>query len=210
MRKLKTLAANQLCGPIGRRLQRPGNLAVLKAQSDDALAFLKQQDYLLKSGVIAQRDYDIANTAYKSAVARYDQAAAQVNQAVVSQQSAAGSGMASSQAQLQQSQAQVQSSQAQVQQAQAQVQQAQAALSLAEINLRNKYSMPIDGRLYRAMWTWARQCSIFRRRRVRLLTYGDAGPSNIDQLTLACGKQPRACSSLSRHFSRSFSGRLKR
>src|SRR6266550_8975485 len=59
------------------------NLAVLKAQSDDALAFLKQQDYLLKSGVIAQRDYDIANTAYKAAVARYDQAAAQVNQAVV-------------------------------------------------------------------------------------------------------------------------------
>src|SRR6266404_501244 len=110
------------------------NLAVLKAQSDDALTFLKQQDYLLKSGVIAQRDYDIANTAYKAAVARYDQAAAQVNQAIVSQQSAAGSGMAQSQAQLQQSQAQVQSSQAQVQQAQAQVQQAQAALSLAEIN----------------------------------------------------------------------------
>jgi HlyD family secretion protein len=122
------------------------NLAVLKAQSDDALAYLKQQDYLLKSGVIAQRDYDLANTAYKAAVARYDQAAAQVNQAVVSQQSAAGSGMAQSQAQLQQSQAQVQSSQAQVQQAQAQVQQAQAALSLAEINLTHTtIQSPIDG-----------------------------------------------------------------
>jgi HlyD family secretion protein len=122
------------------------NLAVLKAQSDDALAFLRQQDYLLKSGVIAQRDYDIANTAYKSAHARYDQAAAQVNQAVVSEQSAAGSGMAQSQAQLQQSQAQVQSSQAQVQQAQAQVQQAQAALSLAEINLTHTtIQSPIDG-----------------------------------------------------------------
>jgi len=122
------------------------NLAVLKAQSEDALAYLKQQDYLLKSGVIAQRDYDIANTAYKAAVARYDQAAAQVNQAVVSQQSAAGSGMAQSQAQLQQSQAQVQSSQAQVQQAQAQVQQAQAALSLAEINLTHTtIQSPIDG-----------------------------------------------------------------
>ncbi len=122
------------------------NLAVLKAQSDDALAFLRQQDYLLKSGVIAQRDYDIANTAYKAAVARYDQAAAQVNQAIVSQQSAAGSGMAQSQAQLQQSQAQVQSSQAQVQQAQAQVQQAQAALSLAEINLTHTtIQSPIDG-----------------------------------------------------------------
>ena len=122
------------------------NLAVLKAQSDDALAFLKQQEYLLKSGVIAQRDYDISNTAYKSAVARYDQAAAQVNQAVVSQQSAAGAGMAQSQAQLQQSQAQVQSSQAQVQQAEAQVQQAQAALSLAEINLTHTtIQSPIDG-----------------------------------------------------------------
>jgi len=122
------------------------NLAVLKAQSDDALTFLKQQDYLLKSGVIAQRDYDMANTAYKAAVARYDQAAAQVNQAVVSQQSAAGSGMAQSQAQLQQSQAQVQSSQAQVQQAEAQVQQAQAALSLAEINLTHTtIQSPIDG-----------------------------------------------------------------
>ena len=122
------------------------NLAVLKAQSDDALAFLKQQEYLLKSGVIAQRDYDISNTAYKSALARYDQAAAQVNQAVVSQQSAAGSGMAQSQAQLQQSQAQVQSSQAQVQQAEAQVQQAQAALSLAEINLTHTtIQSPIDG-----------------------------------------------------------------
>src|SRR4029079_7383213 len=122
------------------------NLAVLKAQSDDALAFLKQQEYLLKSGVIAQRDYDISNTAYKSAVARYDQAAAQVNQAVVGQQSAAGAGMAQSQAQLQQSQAQVQSSQAGVQQAEAQVQQAQAALSLAEINLTHTtIQSPIDG-----------------------------------------------------------------
>ncbi len=122
------------------------NLAVLKAQSDDAISYLKQQDYLLKSGVIAQRDYDMANTAYKSALARYDQAASQVNQAVVSQQSAAGAGMAQSQAQLQQSQAQVQQSQAQVQQAEAQVQQAQAALSLAEINLKHTtIQSPIDG-----------------------------------------------------------------
>src|SRR6266705_4413788 len=35
------------------------NLAVLKAQVDDALAFLKQQESLMKSGVIAQRDYDL-------------------------------------------------------------------------------------------------------------------------------------------------------
>ena len=122
------------------------NLAVLKAQQDDALAFLKQQDYLMKSGVIAQRDYDLANTAYKTAEARYNQAAAQLNQAVLSEQSSAGSGIAQSQAQLQQSQAQVQQSQAQVQQAQAQVQQAEAALRLAEVNLAHTtITSPIDG-----------------------------------------------------------------
>ena len=143
----KTLAAkSNVQGEQANVSGAQANLAVLKAQSDDALSFLKQQEYLLKSGVIAQRDYDMANTAYKAALARYDQAAAQVNQAVVSQQSAAGSGMAQSQAQLQQSQAQVQSSQAQVQQAQAQVQQAQAALSLAEINLTHTtIQSPIDG-----------------------------------------------------------------
>jgi HlyD family secretion protein len=143
----KTLAAKSTVqGETAGVSSAQANLAVLKAQSDDALAFLKQQDYLLKSGVIAQRDYDMANTAYKAALARYDQAAAQVNQAVVSQQSAAGAGISQSQAQLQQSQAQVQSSQAQVQQAEAQVQQAQAALSLAEINLTHTtIQSPIDG-----------------------------------------------------------------
>ena len=122
------------------------NQAVLKAQLDDALAFLKQQEYLMKSGVIAQRDYDLANTAYKTAEARYNQAAAQVNQAVLSERSSAGAGVAQSQAQVQQTQAQVQQSQAQVQQAQAQVQQAQAALQLAEVNLAHTtITSPIDG-----------------------------------------------------------------
>jgi HlyD family secretion protein len=122
------------------------NLAVLKAQQDDALSLLKQQESLLKSGVIAQRDYDTAKTAYQAAEARYNQAAAQVNMAVYSEQSASGAGIASSQAQVQQSQAQVQQSQAQVQQAQAQVQQAQAALSLAEVNLSHTtITSPIDG-----------------------------------------------------------------
>src|SRR6267378_2698316 len=108
------------------------NLAVLKAQLDDALAFLKQQDYLMKSGVIAQRDYDLANTAYKTAEARYNQAAAQLNQAVLSQQSSAGSGIAQSTAQVRQSQAQVQ--------------QAEAALRLAEVNLAHTtITSPIDG-----------------------------------------------------------------
>src|SRR4029079_222055 len=122
------------------------NVAVLKAQLDDALAFLKQQESLMKSGVIAQRDYDLANTAYKTAEARYNQAAAQLNQAVLSQQSSASSGVAQSAAQIQQSQAQVQQSQAQVQQAQAQVQQAEAALRLAEVNLAHTtITSPIDG-----------------------------------------------------------------
>lgn len=122
------------------------NSSVLKAQLDDALAFLKQQDYLMKSGVIAQRDYDLANTAYKTAEARYNQANAQLNQAVLSEKSSASSGIAQSQAQVQQSQAQVQQSQAQVQQAQAQVQQAEAALRLAEVNLAHTtITSPIDG-----------------------------------------------------------------
>ena len=122
------------------------NLAVLKAQQDDALSLLKQQESLLKSGVIAQRDYDTARTAYQAAEARYNQAAAQVNMAVYTEQSAAGAGIAQSQAQVQQSQAQVQQTQAQVQQAQAQVQQAEAALRLAEVNLTHLTIVsPIDG-----------------------------------------------------------------
>src|SRR6266540_362471 len=108
------------------------NLAVLKAQLDDALAFVKQQDYLMKSGVIAQRDYDLANTSYKTAEARYNQAAAQLNQAVLSERSSADSGIAQSQAQVQQSQAQVQ--------------QTEAALRLAEVNLAHTtITSPIDG-----------------------------------------------------------------
>lgn len=115
-------------------------------QIANSVAFTKPAEYLMKSGVIAQRDYDLANTAYKTAEARYNQAAAQLNQAVLSEQSSAGSGIAQSQAQVQQSQAQVQQSQAQVQQAQAQVQQAEAALRLAEVNLAHTtISSPIDG-----------------------------------------------------------------
>ncbi|HKR60773.1 MAG TPA: efflux RND transporter periplasmic adaptor subunit [Pyrinomonadaceae bacterium] len=122
------------------------NVAVLKAQQDDAMSFLKQQEALVQSGVIAQRELDVAKTSYKTAEARYDQAVAQLNQAKLSQQSSASSGVAQSQAQLQQSQAQVQQSQAQVQQAQAQVQQAEAALQLAEVNLSHTtITSPIDG-----------------------------------------------------------------
>lgn len=122
------------------------NVAVLKAQQDDALSLLKQQESLLKAGVIAQRDYDVAMTGYKTAEARYNQAVAQLNQAKLSEQSSASAGIASSQAAVEQSQAQVQQAQAQVQQNTAQVQQAQAALSLAEVNLSHTtITSPIDG-----------------------------------------------------------------
>jgi HlyD family secretion protein len=122
------------------------NLAVLKAQQDDAMSYLKQEESLLKSGVIGQRDYDVAQTAYRTAEARYNQAAAQLSQAQLSEQSASGAGIAQSVAQVKQSQAQVQQSQAQVGQAQAQVLQAQAALRLAEVNLAHTtISSPIDG-----------------------------------------------------------------
>ena len=138
----KSTVQNQAAGVLSAR----ANLAVMKAQSDDALAFLRQQESLLKVGVIAQREYDIANTAYKSAQARHEQAAAQLNQAILSEQSATQAGMAQSQSQVQQSQAQVQQSQAQVQAAEAQVQQAQAALQLAQISLQQTtITSPIDG-----------------------------------------------------------------
>jgi HlyD family secretion protein len=122
------------------------NLAVLKAQQDDALSLLKQQQALVKGGVIAQRDLETAQTAYRTAEARYQQGVAQLNQAQLSQQMSAGSGIAQSQAQVQQSQAQVGQSQAQVQAAEAQVQQAAAALQLAEVNLTHTtITSPIDG-----------------------------------------------------------------
>jgi HlyD family secretion protein len=122
------------------------NLAVLKAQQDDALSLLKQQEALVKSGIIAQRDLDVAQTAYKTAQARYEQGVAQLNQAKLSQQMSASSGIAQSQAQVQQSQATVGQSQAQVQAAEAQVLQAAAALQLAQVNLAHTtITSPIDG-----------------------------------------------------------------
>ncbi|HWL73725.1 MAG TPA: efflux RND transporter periplasmic adaptor subunit, partial [Burkholderiaceae bacterium] len=138
----KSTVQNSQAGVSGAE----ANLAVLKAQQDDALSLLKQQEALVQSGVIAQRELDIAKTSYRTAQARYDQAVAQLNQAKLSTQSAAVSGVAQSQAQVEQSQAQVQQSQAQVLQAQAQVQQAEAALHLAEVNLSHTtITSPIDG-----------------------------------------------------------------
>jgi HlyD family secretion protein len=138
----KSTVQNNQSGVSGAQ----ANVAVLKAQLDDAQSFLKQQESLMASGVIAKREVDVALTSYKTAEARYNQALAQLNQAVLSEQSAAGAGIAQSQAQVQQSQAQVQQAQAQVEQAKAQVQQAEAALRLAEVNLTHTtITSPIDG-----------------------------------------------------------------
>jgi HlyD family secretion protein len=131
----KSTVQNNQAGVSGAE----ANVAVLKAQQDDALSLLKQQEALLKSGVIAQRDYDVSMTAYKTAEAKYNQAVAQLNQAKLTEQSSSTAGVA-------QSQAGVEQSKAQVQQAAAQVQQAQAALSLAQVNLSHTtITSPIDG-----------------------------------------------------------------
>lgn len=133
---------NQQAGVSGAQ----ANVAVSKAERDDALSALKQQESLAAAGIIAKRDLEIAQTAFRTADARYNQAQAQLNQAMVSEKSSAGAGQAQASAQLQQSQAQVSQAQAQVQQAEAQVQQAQAALTLSEVNLSHTtITSPIDG-----------------------------------------------------------------
>lgn len=122
------------------------NVAVLKAQRDDALSLMRQQEALATSGVISRRDYETSETAFRAADARYQQAEAQLNQARLAEQSAASAGVAQSQAQVQQAQSQVQQTQAGVAQAQAQVEQATAALQLAQVNLAHTtITSPIDG-----------------------------------------------------------------
>jgi HlyD family secretion protein len=129
------------------------NVNVLKAQLDDAASFLRQEQSLLQSGVIAPRELETAQTSYKTAEARYNQAVAQLRMAQVSAQSQATAGQTQAaaaveqaQAQAQQSQGSVASAQAQVQNAAAQVEQARAALQLAEINLQHTtITSPIDG-----------------------------------------------------------------
>src|SRR5919112_3223469 len=129
------------------------NVAVLKAQLDDAASFLRQEQTLLQGGVIAQREFETAQTSYKTAEARYNQAVAQLRMAQLSAQSASSAGQTQAaaaieqaQAQAQQSQGGVVSAQAQVQNAAAQVQQARAALDLAQLNLQHTtITSPIDG-----------------------------------------------------------------
>ncbi|MGB9177999.1 MAG: efflux RND transporter periplasmic adaptor subunit [Pyrinomonadaceae bacterium] len=145
----KSTVQNQQAGVSGAQ----ANMAVLKAEMDDAASFLRQQESLAASGVVARRDVETAQTSYKTAEARYNQAVTQVQQAQLSAQSSSSAGIAQSQAQIEQAQAQVQQSQAQaqnsaaqVQNAAAQVQQAEAALQLAEINLsQTTIRSPIDG-----------------------------------------------------------------
>ncbi len=143
----KAAAANSTAqGEQANVASARANLAVLKAQMNDALSFLRQQEALVKAGVIAQRDLETAQTAYLSAQAKYNQGEAQLNQAIVGQQSASSNGIVQSQAQVQSSQATMQQSQAQVLQAEAQVKQAQAALDLAKVNLAHTtITSPIDG-----------------------------------------------------------------
>jgi HlyD family secretion protein len=129
------------------------NVNVLKAELDDAASYLKQEQTLLQSGVISQRELETAQTSYKTAEAKYNQAEAQLKMAEVNAQSASVAGQASAAAQVEQAQAQTQQSQGQaqtaaasVQNAQAQVEQATAALQLAEINLQHTtITSPIDG-----------------------------------------------------------------
>src|SRR5918997_1491034 len=140
---------NQRAGVVSAE----ANVTVLKAQLDDAASVLRQEESLLRGGVVSQRQYETAQTAYRTAEARYNQSVAQLNQARLSEQSAASAGRAQATAQVEQSQSQVEQSQAQVGQAQAQVlnaqaqvEQARAALQLAEVNLAHTtIRSPIDG-----------------------------------------------------------------
>ena len=138
----KSTTQNQQAGVTSAQ----ANLEVLKAQRDDAQSFLRQQQSLVASGVIAQRDLEMAETSFKTAEAKYNQAVAQLSQAVLSEQSASTAGLAQSQAQSRQATAQVSQSVSNVKHAEAQVQQAVAALDLAQINLSNTtIRSPIDG-----------------------------------------------------------------
>jgi HlyD family secretion protein len=144
-----TTVQNQRAGVVSAE----ANVTVLKAQLDDAASVLRQEEALLRGGVVSQRQYETAQTAYRTAEARYNQAVAQLNQARLAEQSAASAGRAQAAAQIDQSRSQVEQSQAQVGQAQAQVanagaqvEQARAALQIAEVNLAHTtIRSPIDG-----------------------------------------------------------------
>lgn len=119
---------NQRAGVSSAR----ANVSALRAQRDDANNNLKRMEGLATSGIINQRDLEVARTSFQAAEARFNQAQAQLEQAQVSEQQAAKSGLAQAQAS--------------VKQAQAQVQQTEAALRLSEVNLSHTtITSPIDG-----------------------------------------------------------------
>lgn len=119
---------NQRAGVSSAR----ANVAALKAQRDDARNNLQRLESLANSGIINQRDLEVARTSFQAAEARYGQSQAQLEQAQVTEQQASKSGLAQAQAS--------------VKQAQAQVQQTEAALRLAEVNLSHTtIASPIDG-----------------------------------------------------------------
>jgi HlyD family secretion protein len=108
------------------------NLAALKAQRDDAASLYERQKTLSASGLIPDRDLDVAKTSFQAAEARYSQAAAQLDQAKVGEQDSAGAGLAAANAQ--------------VQTAAARIKQNEAAVKLAEVNLSHTtISSPISG-----------------------------------------------------------------
>jgi len=124
----KAAADNQRAGVSSAT----ANLAALRAQLEDAASFVKKQEALSESGLIAQRDLETSRTTYRAAQARYDQAEAQLQQAQVSERSAANAGLAQAEAQ--------------VKQAQARLQQSAASLQLSEVNLSHAtIRSPIDG-----------------------------------------------------------------
>lgn len=108
------------------------NLAALKAQRDDAASLFERQKTLAASGLIPERDLEVAKTGFQAAEARYNQASAQLDQAKVGEQSSASAGLAQAEAQIQQ--------------ASARIKQNEAAVRLAEVNLSHTtISSPIAG-----------------------------------------------------------------
>jgi len=108
------------------------NQAALEAQRDDARNYLRREQELMTSGIIAARDLEVAQASYDAADARFNQAAAQLGQARVDEESAARAGQAEAQAQ--------------VKQAEAQVRENEAAVGMAGVNLNyTTIRSPIDG-----------------------------------------------------------------
>jgi len=120
--------ANEQAGVSGA----DANLAALRSERSDASDYLRREQDLSASGVIAARDLEAAQNNFRSADARYNQGAAEVDQARATEQLANRSGLAEAHAQ--------------VNEAQAQIEQNEAAIRLAQTNLNyTTIRSPIDG-----------------------------------------------------------------